>query len=108
MSEFSDYGRIGGRLNFEYRKLDQFAQEIALGTLSEAQIQARVQLYANGARTAFFDGHRAANVDVQKNFNEVYSSTYAVDVDCDGFPATNVDVTDMFNEVLSCCTCCNS
>lgn len=52
----ADYGRIGGRLNFEYRHLDNFAQEIKLGMLSDKQIAMRVDMYVNGARSSYFDG----------------------------------------------------
>ncbi len=63
----ADYGRQGGRLNFEYRRLDSFAAEIVSkhGTddeLSPAMIEARAQLYAGGSRTAYFDGKTAAKV----------------------------------------------
>lgn len=60
--DFSDYGRAGGRLQFQYRKLDQFAQEIKAGGLTPAQIQARIQLYANAPRTGYYDGLTAAKV----------------------------------------------
>lgn len=61
----ADYGRQGGRLGFEYRKVDQFAADIVKrhGTdqeMSVAAINARAQLYANGPRTAMFDGMTAA------------------------------------------------
>lgn len=62
---FADYGRIGGRLNFEYRRLDNFAREIDLGLLSDAQIEARVKLYANGTRTAYFDGMTEAKIEAK-------------------------------------------
>jgi len=61
----ADYGRIGGRLRFEYRKLNQFALEIKAGMLTDAQILARVQLYAPGARTAYYDGLTAAMKDAE-------------------------------------------
>ncbi len=56
----ADYGRLGGRLSFEYRKLADFARQIEAGQLTEAQIRARAALYANGPRTAYFDGLTAA------------------------------------------------
>ncbi len=56
----ADYGRVGGRLKFEYRRLDQFQKEWDAGTVSDAQILARSELYARGSRTAFFDGQTAA------------------------------------------------
>lgn len=60
VTTFADYGREGGRLNFEYRRLNQFAQEIALGNLSDKQIAARLELYIPGIRTAYYDGKTAA------------------------------------------------
>lgn len=59
----SDYGRIGQRLRGEYRYLNNFAQEIADGKLSAAQIQARVDQYAAGTRKAYYDGRTAACKD---------------------------------------------
>lgn len=58
--EFSDWGRVGQRLQMQYRFLDVFAQEIASGTLTEAQIRARAAMYSTAARTAYFDGMTAA------------------------------------------------
>lgn len=59
----ADWGRLGGRLRFEYSKLNAFAQEIKLGMLTDRQILARIRLYARGARTAFFDGKTAAKIE---------------------------------------------
>lgn len=69
----ADYGRQGGRLNFEYRRLDLFAAEIASkhGTdqeLTAKQIMARSQLYSRGSRTAYYDGLNAAKEGA--GFNE--------------------------------------
>jgi len=60
---FSDYGRIGGRLRFQYQKLNDFAAEIQLGDLTEAQIRVRARMYAMAPRTAYFDGKTAAKID---------------------------------------------
>jgi hypothetical protein len=57
----ADYGRQGGRLASEYRYLNNFAQEIASGNLSEAQILARIDQYGNGVQKAYYDGLTAAN-----------------------------------------------
>lgn len=62
----ADYGRLGGRLSYEYRKLADFAIEIKSGNLSEAQIRARIALYADGARTGFWDGLQAAQTAAGK------------------------------------------
>ena len=59
-AEWADYGRIGGRLHFEYRRLDLFAQEIKGGMLSDDYIRNRASMYADGVRSAYFDGLRAA------------------------------------------------
>lgn len=60
VTEFSDYGRAGARLRFQYRKLDDFAKEIQLGDLTEAQIRNRARMYALAPRTAYYDGLTAA------------------------------------------------
>lgn len=60
--DFSDYGRIGGHLKFEYRHLNDFAQAIKDGKLSPAQIELRIRMYAEGTRTAYFDGIQSAKV----------------------------------------------
>jgi hypothetical protein len=49
----ADWGSIGGMLREQYSYLDGFADEIAAGTLSEAQISARSRMYINSAREAF-------------------------------------------------------
>lgn len=58
---YSDYGRMGGRLQFEYRKLNDFAEAIKRGELSDEQILYRAQMYADGVRTAYYDGLTAAH-----------------------------------------------
>lgn len=56
----ADFGRIGGHLAFEYRHLDQFAQDIKAGKLTAGQVLTRANMYADGARTAFYEGLTAA------------------------------------------------
>lgn len=56
----ADWGRIGGRLKYEYRHLEGFAQDIKAGKLSEGQIIFRANMYADGARSAYYDGRTAA------------------------------------------------
>ncbi len=60
---FSDWGRVGGHLRFEYRHLNTFAQEIKNGMLSAGQIRFRVGLYADGVKVVYWEGRRAAMVD---------------------------------------------
>lgn len=58
----ADYGRVGGRLRYEYQQLNGFAQDIAAGKLTPAQIKARALQYGEGPRTGYFDGKTAASV----------------------------------------------
>lgn len=67
LMDYSDYGRIGGHLRAEYRYLNQFAQEIKLGTLSSAQIRWRAHLYARGAQMSYWEGRRKAFQDAGKS-----------------------------------------
>jgi len=59
----ADWGRMGARLREEYKYLNRFAQEIAAGQLTDAQIRARMQLYAGSVRMFYYDGVQAAKVD---------------------------------------------
>lgn len=45
--DWKDYALINGQLNLQYMYLRRFSQEIMRGELSQAQIDARVQLYYN-------------------------------------------------------------
>jgi hypothetical protein len=60
---YSDYGKLGSRLRQEYRYLRNFAQGIKDGKYTEAQIRAIADQYADGPRTAYFDGKTAAMRD---------------------------------------------
>lgn len=55
-----EWGRTGGRLKFQYSKLDGFAESIARGELSEAQIRMRARMYGRSTMTAYWDGMHAA------------------------------------------------
>lgn len=48
-----DWGSIGGMIADQYRYLDDFADLVAAGELSEGQIRARAAMYVNSAREAF-------------------------------------------------------
>ncbi|HUS72940.1 MAG TPA: hypothetical protein VMY06_07710 [Sedimentisphaerales bacterium] len=60
----ADWGRTGGRLQYEYSRLRMFAEKIKMGDLSDAEIMARAQLYANATRLGYFDGLTSAKADV--------------------------------------------
>lgn len=52
----SDWGRVGATIRKQYGFLRGFAQEIADGTLTEAQIRARAAMYVRSSRDAFERG----------------------------------------------------
>lgn len=52
----ADYGRIGGYLGSDYRRLVEFARAIVAGELSPAQALARLGLYLGNARRNFWHG----------------------------------------------------
>jgi len=54
----ADYGRVGGRLQAEYRRIGDLAGQIARGEVSEAQALNRVHMYMGNARRAYFDVER--------------------------------------------------
>lgn len=49
----ADWGRIGGMLRRQYQFLQRFADDIARGTMTPAQIRARFQLYFESSTQAF-------------------------------------------------------
>jgi hypothetical protein len=59
----ADWGRLGGRLRYEYSRLNRFADRIKNGELTAAQIRANAQLYALAPRTGYWDGQTAAMID---------------------------------------------
>lgn len=56
----ADWGSIGGMLGDQYRYLDGFAQQIADGTLTEAQIAARSEMYFASSTEAYERAHARA------------------------------------------------
>lgn len=56
----SDWGRIGQRVQVQYRYLDNFVNEIAAGNLSDAQIAARARMYVEASSAAFEQGNARA------------------------------------------------
>lgn len=57
-----DWGWLGGKLNYEYRRLEMFASDILAGNLSEAQIRARVALYGEASKVAYHRGEMLAKL----------------------------------------------
>jgi len=57
----ADWGRMGGRLGYQYRRLENFAFEIKDGKLVDGQIEFRARMYGDSARQAFYDGSTAAH-----------------------------------------------
>jgi hypothetical protein len=48
-----DWGSVGGMIADQYRFLDDFADDVETGDLSEAQIAARSEMYINSSREAY-------------------------------------------------------
>ena len=71
----SDWGRLGGRLRYEYARLTEFAAEIKAGNLSAGQIQFRTRLYAQASRTGYYDGHTQAMIEA--GYDEESRTTHA-------------------------------
>jgi hypothetical protein len=57
----ADNGKLGLRLSYEYGYLRGFAQDIADGKVSEAQLLARVDLYLNSSNGSFQEAKRIAH-----------------------------------------------
>jgi hypothetical protein len=56
----ADYGRVGNMLREQYQYLRGFALDVQAGTMTEAQIAARTQLYHESSIQAFERGKVAA------------------------------------------------
>lgn len=54
--ERAEWNTLSGRIREELTFLRQFAGEIGSGKLSEAQIAARADMYANHLQASFYDG----------------------------------------------------
>lgn len=58
----ADWGGAGARIRGEYEYLRKFAEDIAAGRLSEAQIRSRMELYASSINTSYWEGDRSAKM----------------------------------------------
>jgi len=63
-----EYGRVGGTLADEYRYLNNFAQGIANGTISEAQAQARIRQYGKATQQSYWREYSQAREGKQVNW----------------------------------------
>lgn len=54
----ADFGHIGGRLAYEYRRLAGFAEAIADGTVTPAQAMNRINMYLGNARREYWLAER--------------------------------------------------
>ena len=85
---FSDYGRIGSRLRFQYQRLNMFANQIATGIPSEmttGQIKYRASMYAKSVRSSYFAGLTQAKREA--GFSEEHRYTTSTEP-CDNCVAT--------------------
>lgn len=76
------WGSIGGMLKESYSYLNGFADALATGNLSEAQITARARMYVNSAREAFSRADRLAHLEA--GFDEVSWNTTPTVENCEG------------------------
>lgn len=51
----ADWGRVGGDLADQFAYLQRFADEIAVGNLTEGQITTRLGMYAEATKEAYWD-----------------------------------------------------
>jgi len=56
----ADWGRLGGLLKNQYQYLNRFAGDLNAGTMSEAQIRQRAELYIQSSRQAYERGRVAS------------------------------------------------
>jgi hypothetical protein len=78
----ADWGSIGGMLKEQYKYLDGFANDIASGDMTEAQIAARAQMYINSAR----EGRERAREKsaLKADYDEVYWEVNGALENCGG------------------------
>jgi hypothetical protein len=60
----ADWGRNGGHLQEEYRRLRDFAQAIEDGTITEKQAMARARLYADSAYKRYWEEWQKQQADL--------------------------------------------
>lgn len=67
----ADWGTLGAQIRFQYQKLQEFAQDVAAGRLSEAEIRRRSRMYVDAARSSYHTGGqgaaREAGLDEERN-----------------------------------------
>lgn len=56
----SDWGKLGAMLKKQYGYMNRFAEEIAAGNLTDAQVKARMDMYFKSARQAYERGAESA------------------------------------------------
>ncbi len=57
----ADYRNISDKLRYQFQKLRGFSQDIINEGMSEAQFNARLDLYTSAARSSYENGRRAAH-----------------------------------------------
>lgn len=102
---FSDYGKIGADLRMEYRRLESFAQEIASGKLSEAQIRARADQYAAGVRKAYWIGRTAGQKEAGLTHEARFLSPVEHCAECPEYAARGIVPIGTLPEPGFDCTC---
>ena len=65
----ANWGRVGGTLADEYRYLANFANEIAAGTVSEAQALARIRQYGNATQASYWREYKLVSEVIYWNLH---------------------------------------
>ena len=60
------YGRMGGLLSADYRRLKTFSQDIALGKITEGQAFSRARMYVGNHQKSFYRGRCEPSMDAEE------------------------------------------
>lgn len=66
--DFAAFGRVGQTLREQYGFLNNFANEIAAGNVSEAQALARIKMYGNAVQQSYYAEYAEQNKGTGKKF----------------------------------------
>ncbi|MEO0595076.1 MAG: hypothetical protein AAF126_03100 [Chloroflexota bacterium] len=79
-----EYGRVGGVLADEYRYLQNFAEQIARGEISEAQARARIRQYGNATKQSYWREYTQRREYVRWNLQPGESCADCIALDSGG------------------------
>lgn len=93
-----DWGRVGRKLRDEYAYLNGFAQDLASGALSEAQINARLGMYVNGIWSRYWRGASGAMEEAGMTEERRLLTPAEHCADCEGYAAQGWQPLDSLPE----------